>query len=150
MNGDGSKQRYVSTFRMHIKPPRASSAPGNGPGTIETRTQKSDQTDKCTDTGKGCRRDGERELIMLGVCVWAGKAQLVLINKPEHGDASWRTTKTDHNISALFSSWCKNRKWDHALQVCCFIRCSGCPRPGIRLLYWGPFTYMSAHTAHHI
>ncbi|KAF1379755.1 hypothetical protein PFLUV_G00179330 [Perca fluviatilis] len=36
MNSDGSKQRYVSTFRMHIKPPGASSAPGNGPGTIDT------------------------------------------------------------------------------------------------------------------
>ncbi|XP_070779507.1 myosin light chain kinase, smooth muscle isoform X2 [Enoplosus armatus] len=46
MNGDDSKQRYVSTFRMHIKPPCASPAPGNGPETIDTRT-----SDKCTDTG---------------------------------------------------------------------------------------------------
>ncbi|XP_063760591.1 myosin light chain kinase, smooth muscle isoform X2 [Eleginops maclovinus] len=37
MNGDGSKQHYVSTFRMHIKPPRASPAPGNGLGTIDSR-----------------------------------------------------------------------------------------------------------------
>ncbi|XP_054464066.1 myosin light chain kinase, smooth muscle [Anoplopoma fimbria] len=44
MNGDGSKQRYVSTFRMHIKPPLAPDALGNGPGTVDTR-------DKCTDTG---------------------------------------------------------------------------------------------------
>ncbi|XP_031168215.1 myosin light chain kinase, smooth muscle isoform X2 [Sander lucioperca] len=36
MNSNGSKQRYVSTFRMHIKPPGASSAPENGPGTIDT------------------------------------------------------------------------------------------------------------------
>ncbi|XP_044036078.1 myosin light chain kinase, smooth muscle isoform X2 [Siniperca chuatsi] len=43
MNGDGSKQRYVSTFRMHIKPPRASSAPAIGPGAIDTRT-----SDKCS------------------------------------------------------------------------------------------------------
>ncbi|XP_068574387.1 myosin light chain kinase, smooth muscle [Cebidichthys violaceus] len=28
MNGEGSEQRYVSTFRMHIRPPRAPSAPG--------------------------------------------------------------------------------------------------------------------------
>lgn len=44
MNGDGGKQRYVSTFRMHIKPARASSAPGNGP--IDTRTSV-----KCPDSG---------------------------------------------------------------------------------------------------
>ncbi|XP_023137848.2 myosin light chain kinase, smooth muscle [Amphiprion ocellaris] len=43
MNGDGSKQRYVSTFRMHIKSPRAASASGNGPGTTDTS--------KCTDPG---------------------------------------------------------------------------------------------------
>ncbi|KAM9345915.1 myosin light chain kinase, smooth muscle isoform 1-T2 [Symphorus nematophorus] len=55
MNGDGSKPRYVSTFRMHIKPSRASPAPGNGPGTIDTRT-----SDKCTATGSlnlsSCKR----------------------------------------------------------------------------------------------
>ncbi|XP_051243409.1 myosin light chain kinase, smooth muscle isoform X2 [Dicentrarchus labrax] len=55
MNGDNSKQRYVSTFRMHIKPPCASSAPGNGLGTTDTRT-----SDKCTDTGSlnlsSCKR----------------------------------------------------------------------------------------------
>ncbi|KAE8283410.1 Myosin light chain kinase, smooth muscle [Larimichthys crocea] len=50
MNGDGSKQRYVSTFRMHIKPPCAASAPGNGPGT-DTRT-----SDKCPDTDSSCKR----------------------------------------------------------------------------------------------
>ncbi|XP_056258199.1 myosin light chain kinase, smooth muscle [Seriola aureovittata] len=53
MNGDGCKQRYVSTFRIQIKPPRASSAPGNGPGTIDTAV-------KCTDTGSlslsSCKR----------------------------------------------------------------------------------------------
>lgn len=40
MNGDSSTQRYVSTFRMYIKKPGASPAPGatdtpdnvNGPG----------------------------------------------------------------------------------------------------------------------
>ncbi|XP_032393378.1 myosin light chain kinase, smooth muscle isoform X3 [Etheostoma spectabile] len=36
MNSDGSKQRYVSTFKMHIKPPAASSAPGSRPGTTDT------------------------------------------------------------------------------------------------------------------
>ncbi|XP_039979747.1 myosin light chain kinase, smooth muscle isoform X1 [Xiphias gladius] len=46
MNGDGSKQRYVSTFRMQIKPPRASSAPATGPGTIDTRA-----SEKHTDSG---------------------------------------------------------------------------------------------------
>ncbi|XP_071327382.1 myosin light chain kinase, smooth muscle [Trachinotus anak] len=46
MNGDGSKQRYVSTLRVQIKPPRASSAPGNGPRAIDGRA-----SDKCTDTG---------------------------------------------------------------------------------------------------
>lgn len=49
MNGGGGEQRYVSTFRMHIKAPRASSAAGNGPGTVDTRT---------SDTGKGCMRGG--------------------------------------------------------------------------------------------
>ncbi|XP_018558000.1 myosin light chain kinase, smooth muscle isoform X1 [Lates calcarifer] len=44
MNGD-SKQRYVSTFRMQIKPPRAS-APGNGPGITDSRA-----SDKRTGTG---------------------------------------------------------------------------------------------------
>ncbi|KAM6966827.1 myosin light chain kinase, smooth muscle isoform 2-T2 [Tautogolabrus adspersus] len=38
MNGDGSKQRYVSTFRMHIKPPCASSASGKEPRSNDTRT----------------------------------------------------------------------------------------------------------------
>nr|XP_033501640.1 myosin light chain kinase, smooth muscle isoform X1 [Epinephelus lanceolatus] len=46
MNGDGSKQRYVSTFRMHIKPHRASSEPVNGPGTTDTKP-----SDKHIDTG---------------------------------------------------------------------------------------------------
>ncbi|KAF3699939.1 Myosin light chain kinase, smooth muscle [Channa argus] len=46
MNGDGSKQRYVSTFRMQIKPARASSGPGHGPGPVDTRTP-----DKVSDTG---------------------------------------------------------------------------------------------------
>ncbi|GLD49103.1 myosin light chain kinase, smooth muscle-like isoform X1 [Lates japonicus] len=46
MNGDGSKQRYVSTFRMQIKPPRVSSAPGNGPGITDSRA-----SDKQTGTG---------------------------------------------------------------------------------------------------
>ncbi|XP_034394860.1 myosin light chain kinase, smooth muscle isoform X3 [Cyclopterus lumpus] len=34
MNGDGSKRHYVSTFRMHIKPPRAPPAPGNDTGSV--------------------------------------------------------------------------------------------------------------------
>ncbi|XP_034075637.1 myosin light chain kinase, smooth muscle isoform X1 [Gymnodraco acuticeps] len=46
MNGDGSKQRYVSTFRMHIKQPSASPTSGNGPGTIDSRI-----ADTCPDTG---------------------------------------------------------------------------------------------------
>ncbi|XP_033999706.1 myosin light chain kinase, smooth muscle [Trematomus bernacchii] len=46
MNGDGSKQRYVSTFRMHIKQPSASPTSGNGPGAIDSRI-----TDTCPDTG---------------------------------------------------------------------------------------------------
>ncbi|XP_062294317.1 myosin light chain kinase, smooth muscle [Scomber scombrus] len=46
MNGDGSKQRYVSTFRIYIKPSHASSAPGNGTGAIDTRT-----SDNATETG---------------------------------------------------------------------------------------------------
>ncbi|XP_074512236.1 myosin light chain kinase, smooth muscle isoform X2 [Sebastes fasciatus] len=55
MNGDGSKQRYVSTFSMHIKPARASSAPpGNGPGAVDTRDTGT------TDTGSvnisSCKR----------------------------------------------------------------------------------------------
>ncbi|XP_019949701.2 myosin light chain kinase, smooth muscle isoform X1 [Paralichthys olivaceus] len=51
MNGDGSKQSFVSTFRMQIKPARASSSsssssPSSGPGTANTRP-----SDKCTDRG---------------------------------------------------------------------------------------------------
>ncbi|KAM7371592.1 hypothetical protein PAMP_008811 [Pampus punctatissimus] len=46
MNGNGSKQRYVSTFRMHIKPHHASSTAVKGTGTIDTRT-----SDKGADTG---------------------------------------------------------------------------------------------------
>ncbi|XP_029292579.1 myosin light chain kinase, smooth muscle isoform X1 [Cottoperca gobio] len=54
MNGDGGKRRYVSTFSMQIKPPCASSAPGDGPGTMDTRT-----SDTCIDTGSvnlSCRK----------------------------------------------------------------------------------------------
>ncbi|XP_026181828.1 myosin light chain kinase, smooth muscle isoform X2 [Mastacembelus armatus] len=63
MNGDGSKQRYVSTFRMHIKPPRASPAPGNGPRTTDTRTRgKVTDTepleDCCVDEGRDIRLRG--------------------------------------------------------------------------------------------
>lgn len=64
MSGDGSKQRYVSTFRIHIKSPHASAAPGNGPGTIDTRT-----TEKGTDTGKGGMREAEINNSRLCVCV---------------------------------------------------------------------------------
>lgn len=46
MNADGSKQHYVSTFRLHIKPPCVSSSPGIKLGTSDTRT-----SDRCTDTG---------------------------------------------------------------------------------------------------
>ncbi|XP_060883383.1 myosin light chain kinase, smooth muscle isoform X2 [Labrus mixtus] len=46
MNGDGSKQRYVSTFRMHIKPPCASSASGKESRSNDTRT-----LEKSSDTG---------------------------------------------------------------------------------------------------
>uniref|UniRef100_UPI0037E78433 myosin light chain kinase, smooth muscle n=1 Tax=Semicossyphus pulcher TaxID=241346 RepID=UPI0037E78433 len=46
MNGDGSKQRYVSTFRMHIKPPCASSASGTEPQSKDARTSH-----KTSDTG---------------------------------------------------------------------------------------------------
>ncbi|XP_062264613.1 myosin light chain kinase, smooth muscle [Platichthys flesus] len=53
MNGDGSKQRFVSTFRMQIKPARASSsssssssAARSGPGTDDTRA-----SDQCPDRG---------------------------------------------------------------------------------------------------
>ncbi|KAG7243548.1 hypothetical protein INR49_011104 [Caranx melampygus] len=46
MSGDGSKQRYVSTFRIQIKSPRASCAAGNGPGTIDTAASA-----RCTDAG---------------------------------------------------------------------------------------------------
>lgn len=47
MNGNGSQQRYVSTFKIQIKSPGASSAPGNGPKRVEPRT-----SGRCTDTGK--------------------------------------------------------------------------------------------------
>ncbi|KAK2833183.1 hypothetical protein Q5P01_017072 [Channa striata] len=48
MNGDGSKQqRYVSTFRMQIRPHRASPGPGPGPRPVDTRGP-----DKVTDTGR--------------------------------------------------------------------------------------------------
>ncbi|XP_071781831.2 myosin light chain kinase, smooth muscle [Centroberyx gerrardi] len=52
MNGGGSKQRYVSTFRMHIKPRCSSSAQGNGPGTSTTRTSAPiNGTNKVPDRG---------------------------------------------------------------------------------------------------
>lgn len=70
MNGDGSKQRYVSTFRMHIKPPGALSAAGNEPGTIDIRT-----SDKWTDIGKGC--------------IYLVYQVSLPLDKSEHGDASW-------------------------------------------------------------
>ncbi|KAM8845440.1 myosin light chain kinase, smooth muscle [Spinachia spinachia] len=36
MNGEGSQQRHVSTFRMHIKPRRAPGSPGGSrPGTVD-------------------------------------------------------------------------------------------------------------------
>lgn len=56
MSGDGSKKIFVSTFRIQIKPPppRASSAPGNGPGTIDTGA-----SDRCTDAGKDNKREKE-------------------------------------------------------------------------------------------
>ncbi|XP_061568208.1 myosin light chain kinase, smooth muscle isoform X2 [Cololabis saira] len=38
MNGDSNKQRYVSTFRMHMKPPSDPSAQKNGFGVIDSRT----------------------------------------------------------------------------------------------------------------
>ncbi|KAM4530121.1 myosin light chain kinase, smooth muscle isoform 3-T3 [Odontesthes bonariensis] len=46
MNGDGSKQRFVSTLKMHIKPPCASSSQRNGQGMTNTRVLL-----KCADTG---------------------------------------------------------------------------------------------------
>uniref|UniRef100_A0A3Q3EBE3 Myosin, light chain kinase 5 n=1 Tax=Labrus bergylta TaxID=56723 RepID=A0A3Q3EBE3_9LABR len=49
MNGDGSKQRYVSTFRMHIKPPCASSASGKQSRSNDTRT-----LEKSSDAGNQC------------------------------------------------------------------------------------------------
>ncbi|XP_072224235.1 myosin light chain kinase, smooth muscle isoform X2 [Leuresthes tenuis] len=42
MNGDGSKRRFVSTLKMHIKPPCASSSQRNGLNGVSF---------KCTDTG---------------------------------------------------------------------------------------------------
>lgn len=52
MNADGNKQRYVSTFRMHIKAPPASSDPGNGPGMVEILT--SDKTTKAGSFSSSC------------------------------------------------------------------------------------------------
>ncbi|XP_005920394.1 myosin light chain kinase, smooth muscle isoform X1 [Haplochromis burtoni] len=46
MNSDGSKQRFVSTFKMRIKAPGPSPASENGPGVVGTRTSV-----KCTDAG---------------------------------------------------------------------------------------------------
>lgn len=69
MNGDGSKQHYVSTFRMHIKPPHVLSALGNGPGTTDTKT-----SDDCTDTGKVCMRE---ELNDDEGCVCVGKTSSI-------------------------------------------------------------------------
>lgn len=56
MNGVGSEQRYVSTFRMHIKPSHVSSQPGNAPGPVDTRT-----AEKSPDRGKCRMREGEEE-----------------------------------------------------------------------------------------
>lgn len=76
MNGDGSTQRYVSTFRMYIKPQRESPAPGIGPGPTDTRT--------LTDTGKG---EGE--------AVFAGRQEAC-------GDALVQQQLKEGTMSALF------------------------------------------------
>ncbi|KAG7505751.1 hypothetical protein JOB18_039386 [Solea senegalensis] len=55
MSGDGSKQRFVSTFRMQLKPPpphASSAAPGNEPRTVDPRA-----SDKHTDRGSLNRLD---------------------------------------------------------------------------------------------
>lgn len=73
---------------MHIKPPGASSAPENGPGTIDTTSD--------TATGKGCMGEGGGRSTTQGVCClfWKKLNSIynvfnvsVWINKPEHGDA---------------------------------------------------------------
>lgn len=50
MNGNGTQQLYVSTFKMNIHSPRASSSPGNGPRSVEIRP-----SERSTNTGKSCR-----------------------------------------------------------------------------------------------
>lgn len=77
MNSDGSKQRYVSTFKMRIKAPGPSPAPENGPGIVGTRTSV-----KCTDAGKSCFQEENTQLVtFMDVSIWTGKS--------EHGSASW-------------------------------------------------------------
>ncbi|KAM4598463.1 myosin light chain kinase, smooth muscle isoform 2-T2 [Polymixia lowei] len=58
MNGDGSKQRYVSTFRMYIRPPGTPHAPGKGTGPSTSTTTSTSRatepingTDRVTDRG---------------------------------------------------------------------------------------------------
>lgn len=59
MNADGSKQHYVSTFKMRIKGPFAS--PAAQAGATDTRTSVT-----CTDAGKSCSGEKQR-----AACVFA-------------------------------------------------------------------------------
>ncbi|XP_017284900.1 myosin light chain kinase, smooth muscle isoform X2 [Kryptolebias marmoratus] len=64
MNGDDSKQRFVSTFKLHIKPPHASCAQRNGTKMTDTRTSvRSSETEPLEDS---CVDEG-RDLVLQGV-----------------------------------------------------------------------------------
>uniref|UniRef100_A0A3Q3BAL8 Myosin, light chain kinase 5 n=1 Tax=Kryptolebias marmoratus TaxID=37003 RepID=A0A3Q3BAL8_KRYMA len=73
MNGDDSKQRFVSTFKLHIKPPHASCAQRNGTKMTDTRTSVRNSLSKNVDPPvfvepleDSCVDEG-RDLVLQGV-----------------------------------------------------------------------------------
>lgn len=68
MNGDGSKQRYVSTFRMNIRP--------SGISVTGSRPNGTRAPDKCPDAGKGGMR-GRGWINNNKVCIVLDSVQVV-------------------------------------------------------------------------
>lgn len=56
MSSDGTKQHFVSTFRMQIKPPRVSPAPAHGSGSVDPGA-----AGKRTERGKESMRVRQRQ-----------------------------------------------------------------------------------------
>ncbi|XP_029364062.1 myosin light chain kinase, smooth muscle isoform X2 [Echeneis naucrates] len=73
MNGDGSKQRYVATLKIQIKPARASSGPGNGTTNSKASGSLKLSHCKCVDPPafveplEDCSVDEGRDITLHGV-----------------------------------------------------------------------------------